>query len=189
MKLLEPNIEDRTFLIQFGDIVSEFGQEIPRLKKIENLKYFTDANVFKSELFNTLGIDHQETISPYILTKDDRGKEYIGGLLSFSQSPEMFTDPNNELVRQELESAKYAYITCLQIRDVLRGGNYGIELLSKAFEKILDRFEKVWGVVSKQELLSYYAYFGAKIENQIDNNDNLFLITMDRQGFKKRKGL
>lgn len=186
MKLLQPNIEDRTFLIQFWDIISEFWKEIPRLKKIENLKYFTDANIFKRELFNLLWIDHQATISPYILTRDDRWQEYIWWLLSFSQSPEKFLDPNNEDIRVQLEQAKYEYITCLQIRDVLRWTNYWRELLSKAFEKILDRFEKVWWVVSKEELLWYYSYFWAKVENQIKNDDNLFLITIWKEWFKRR---
>jgi hypothetical protein len=42
--------------------------------------------------------------------------------LNFSSSPERFIDSNNELIRQQLESEKYAYLSCLQIRDVFTSG-------------------------------------------------------------------
>jgi hypothetical protein len=180
MELLEPKVEDRTFLIQFWDIVSEFWNEIPWLKEIIDLKYITEWSIFKDEIFQTLWLDKTDSFTSYILTTNDRRKEYIWGLRTFSKSPEKFEDTNNEIVRKQLESADYAYITCLQIRDVLRWSNYWRELFAKALAQVLDRFEKVWWVVSHKELLPYYSYFGAKIENNIENKDNLTLITWDK---------
>jgi hypothetical protein len=77
MNLLNPDIQDRSFLIQFQDIISEFGEEIPRLKKIKDLKYTTDTEIFQEEMLDLLGLEHTEKIMPYILTTDDKRKEYI----------------------------------------------------------------------------------------------------------------
>ena len=186
MGLKSLDLKDRSFLIQFGDIVSEFGHEIPRLKKIINLKYVTDKNVFEKEIFNLLGLESTEKIKPYILTTDDKREEYIWWILYFSKSPEKFEDPNNELIRKQLESEKYAYITCLQIRDNLRQNNYGTQILSKSGKDILEEFHNVRWVFSKQQLIQYYKYFGMEIVNNAQNKDGLFIWTFNEKTFRKR---
>ena len=77
MVLKSLDVKDRDFLIQFGDIVSEFGNEIPRLKKIANLKYITNTAIFEKKIFNTLGLNSSEIIKPYMITTDDKKAEYI----------------------------------------------------------------------------------------------------------------
>lgn len=186
MKLTNPDLKDRSFLIQFQDIISEFWNDIPRLKEIKNLKYVTDVETFKKAIFNQLGLENTEKITPYILTTDDENKEYMWGLLSFSKSPEKFIDQNNEIIKQQLEREKYNFITCLQIRDVFRPSNYGMELLSKSTEKILKEFHSIRWVVSKPELLTYYKYLGGKIINDSENKDGLFIVACDEKSFKKR---
>jgi hypothetical protein len=186
MKLKNPDLKERTFLIQFQDIISEFWNEIPRLKEIKDLKYVTDTEVFKNELFNQLWLEKTERINSYILTTDDKREEYIWGLLSFSKSPEKFTDLNNEIIKQQLEREKYSYITCLQIRDVLRWPNYWAELFSKSVSEILKEFHKFRWVVSKEKLLPYYKYFWFEPINTINNEDGLFILTCDEKSFKKR---
>jgi len=186
MKLSNPDLKDRSFLIQFQDIISEFWNEIPRLKEIKNLKYTTNTEVFQKEIFNQLGLENTEKIKSYILTTNDRKEEYIWGLLSFSKSPEKFTDLNNETIKQQLESEKYSYITCLQIREILRWTNYWVELFSKSVNEILKEFHKFRWVVSKEKLLPYYKYFWFEPINTMKNEDGLFILTCDEKSFKKR---
>jgi predicted GNAT family N-acyltransferase len=106
--------------------------------------------------------------------------------LNFSSSPERFVDQNNELIRQQLESEKYAYLSCLQIRDAFRSDRAGVELLSKSLEWILKEFHKVRCVVEDPKLLSYYKYFGAEIVNEVLNKDKLYILIWDEKSFAKR---
>jgi hypothetical protein len=56
-----------------------------------------------------------------MLTTNDKRQEYLGGVLVFpDQSPEKFQDPYNEIIRKQLENAKYPFVTCLQTRKDLR---------------------------------------------------------------------
>lgn len=187
MKLKEPQLEDRSFLIQFHDILGEFWHEIPWLQKIENLKYVTNADVFRQELIQGLWLDSSVKINSYILTTDDQREEYLWWLLHFSVSPEVFKDKNNETIRKQLECTDtYSYVTCLQIRDVFRTGRYGVELFSKWMDNILREFPKIWWVISQEKLIPYYRYFGGKIVNTMQNKDWLAFITFDEKSFIKR---
>lgn len=186
MQLQKLSVEDRSFLIQFNEIEKEFGNHIPWFNKIKDLKYLTNAHELKPQILQTLQLDSSVQIDPYILTADTKWKEYIWSILNFSSSPERFQDPNNELIRQQLESQKYAYLSCLQIRDVFRSGRAGVELLGKSLEQILKEFHKAWCVVEDPKLLDYYKYFGAEIVNEITNKDNLYLLVGDEKSFLKR---
>ena len=186
MQLNKLELEDRSFLIQLDEIFKEFWGHIPWLDKIKNLKYFTDAEVFSSQLLENLWLEPNAKINPYILTTGMKWQEYVWSLLNFSSSPERFIDPNNELIRQQLECEKYAYITCLQIRDVFRNERYWTEILSKSIEEILKQFHKFRWVVSDQKLLHYYSRFGLDIANDMPNKDWLYIITSDEKKFIKR---
>jgi len=186
MKLKTSTIETRDFLIQFNDILGEFWREIPRLEKISNTKYITNVDAFKQQMFQLLELEPTAKITPYMLTTDDKNEEYIWGLLHFSSSPEKFKDKNNEIIKKQLASENYSYLTCLQIRDAFRGGNHGVELFSKSVEKILKEFHRFRWVVSDEKLLPYYQYFGAEIINNMDNKDHAALIIGDEKSFIKR---
>lgn len=186
MKLNKLELEDRSFLIQLDEIFKEFWGHIPRLDKIKDVKYLTDVDVFSSQLLENLCLDPSVHINPYILTTDTRWKEFVWSILNFSSSPERFIDPNNEVIREQLEYEKYAYITCLQIRDVFRNHGNWTELMSKSIEQIIKKFDKFRWVVSNPKLLDYYRRFGLEIVNTSQNQDWLYLVTSDEKTFKKR---
>lgn len=186
MKLNKLELEDRSFLIQLDEIFKEFWDHIPWLNKIKDVKYFTDANVFSSQLLENLSLDPNVEINPYILTTDMRWKEFVWSILNFSSSPEHFIDPSNEVIREQLEYEKYAYITCLQIRDVFRNHRNWTELMSKSIEQIIKKFDKFRWVVSNPKLLDYYKRFGFNVVNNGVNLDWLYIITSDEKTFKKR---
>jgi hypothetical protein len=186
MKLNKLALEDRSFLIQFDEIFKEFWGHIPWLDKIKDVKYLTDTDVFSSQLLENLWLNPDVEINPYILTNDVKWKEYIWSILNFSTSPEHFVDPNNEVIRQQLEHEKYAYITCLQIRDVFRNERYWTEIISKSVEQMLKQFHKFRWVVSDPKLLPYYGRFGFEVVNDMPNKDWLYIITSDEKLFIKR---
>jgi len=186
MKLNKLELEYRSFLIQLDEIFKEFWWHIPRLDKIKDVKYITDTEFFSAQLLENLWLDPKVEINPYILTTDTRGKEFVWSILNFSSSPERFIDSDNELIRQQLESEKYAYITCLQIRDVFRNSRCWIELISNSLEQIIKKFDRFWWVVSDPKLLNYYSRFGLDVVNSSKNKDWLYLISWDSKTFIKR---
>jgi len=186
MKLNKLELESRPFLIQFDEISKEFGNHIPWFNKIKKLKYITDVKEFKLAILQTLWLDLATKINPYILTTGTKGQEYVWSVLNFSSSPERFVDPNNELIRQQLESEKYAYLSCLQIRDIFKTDKPWMELLSKSLHEILKEFHRVRCVVQDPKLLSYYTYFGAELVNNTRNKDWLYIMSWDEKSFTKR---
>ncbi len=186
MQLQKLSVEDRSFLIQMNEIEREFKNHIPWFNKIKDLKYFTDTDELKPKILETLQLDPSVQIDPYILTADTRWKEYVWSILNFSSSPECFLDPNNEIIRQQLDSEKYTYLSCLQIRDVFRTWRVGVELLSKTLHQIFQTIPKVQCVVADERLLSYYKYFGGEIVNEMVNKDHLYIMTCDQKDFIKR---
>lgn len=186
MKLNKLELEDRSFLIQFDEIFKEFWGHIPWLDKIKNVKYLTNTDVFSSQLLENLWLNSNVEINPYILTNDAKWKEYVWSILNFSSSPECFVDKNNEVIRQQLEHEKYAYITCLQIRDIFRYSKYWTELMSKSLEEIVKKFDKFRWVVSNPNLLEYYKGFGLEIVNNMPNKDSLYLVSCDGKTFIKK---
>lgn len=186
MKLNKLALEDRSFLIQFDEIFKEFWWHIPWLDKIKDVKYITDVSIFSSQLLENLWLTPDTEINPYILTNDAKWKEYIWSILNFSTSPEQFLDPNNETIRQQLEHQKYAYITCLQIRNVFRNERHWTEIISKTIEQIIKKYDKFRWVVSNPRLLEYYKRFGLDVINEPSNKDWLYLISWDTKKFIKR---
>lgn len=186
MQLQKLSVEDRSFLIQLNEIDKEFGNHIPWFNKIKGLKYLTDATELKPQILETLQLDPSVQVDPYILTADTKWKEYVWSVLSFSSSPECFLDPNNEIIRQQLDREKYIYLSCLQIRDVFRTWRVGVELLSKALHQIFQTIPKVQCVVADERLLSYYKYFGGEIVNEMFNKDDLYIMICDQKKFVKR---
>lgn len=187
MQLQKLSVEDRSFLIQFNEIEKEFGNHIPWFNKIRNLKYLTEATQLKPQILEALQLDPSVQIDPYILTADTRWKEYVWSILNFSSSPEHFIDNNNETIRKQLENEKYAYITCLQIREIFRSERKWRELLSKAMDEIVKKFSQVRWVVSDPKLLPYYTRLGMNIVNNFPNEDWLYLITADEKLLSQRR--
>lgn len=186
MQLQKLSLEDRSFLIQINEMEKEFGNHIPWFNKIKNLKYLTEATELKPQILNTLQLDPSVQIDPYILTADTRWREYVWSVLSFSSSPERFQDPNNEIIRKQLDHEQYIYLSCLQIRDLFRSGRVGVDMLSKILHQIFKIVPKVQCVVTDQRLVSYYKYFGGEIVNEMLNQDNLHIMTCDQKNFTKR---
>lgn len=187
MRLQPSTLTSRNFLIQLSEIEKEFGQEIPWFKGLHDLRYITNKNVFAEKVKELTGSAERDTIKPYLLVTNGKEREYIGGVLHFSQSPEKFLDSNNQVIQNQLESSGHSYVTCLQLREVFRNKLYGTELTSKALSTILQSYPRVWAVVSHPELLHWYQYFGAEIQNTIENEDRLVIITFDQSTFRKRR--
>ncbi len=174
MQLVSRSIAGRAFFPQFTEILGEFGEKIPWLRPAQDLRFITNSAYFRRKLESLLGCPEGGIVC-YQLTAPTEGREYVGGVLYFPHSPERLVDPHNQALVEQLERAGASYISCLQVREVLRGAGHGTELLHKAMKTILRKHPVVWAVC-EPELLPWYQAGGAAVLNRPHNNDNLALI-------------
>lgn len=175
MHIQSPSMAGRGFLIQFLDIMQEFGETIPWLRPASSLRYVTNGAHFNREFSRLLGCEPSSVV-PYQLTTREEAHEYLGGLLHFRSSPEDFRDPGNREIMWQLEREGASYITCLQVRDVKRGQGYGTELVRKAMCTVQKTHVRVWAVC-EQELSPWYEAAGATALNAPHNKDGLAIIS------------
>lgn len=188
MKLKEVDIAERNFLILAESIDREFGGEIPWLKDFSELRLSMNVDHFRNGFIDCVrGFTEPENIVAYALATSDLSETFLGGMLHLPVSPEEFESDELRRIAAELTTNRYSYITCLHMRDVVRGKGHGAALFSEAMTRILSRHPKVWGVVSKEELLPWYEHFGGTtVAHMSGNEDGLALITYDDKTFRKR---
>ncbi len=177
MHLVTRRLQGRSFLIQFTQIIHEFGHEIPWLEPLRALPFSTNTAYFRDKFLKGLGCREAEDITAFQFVSSDRSHEYAGGVLLFTHSPEEFKDKNNQAILEQLNYDHYRYITCLQVRDVWRGKGHASELMRRVMKTILQANEKVWGVVSNPALLPWYLSHGAVMHSPLCNDDNLWIIS------------
>jgi GNAT superfamily N-acetyltransferase len=176
MRLVERSIRSRAFLLQYLQIMEEFGEEIPWLQPLKPISFSTNPNYFRDQFLRRLGCEEEEIV-PYQLVMSDVPREFVGGILYFPRSPEGFKDRNNQEILERIDSEGYRFISCLQVRDVFRGQGYGATIMQRALGAILEEHKKIWGVVSNPSLLPWYASMGAKVLSPAENKDELWVVS------------
>lgn len=180
MQLTARSLKGRAFLLQFTQIMSEFGREIPWLEPLKTIAFSTNSTYFRDRFLCSLGCKEAEDVTPWQFVSSDESREYFGGILCFAHSPEKFRDRANQETLELLNHARYRFVSCLQVRDVLRGQGHGNELMKRALRAILARHEKVWGVASNFRLLPWYTSLGAKVHSPWVNRDNLWIVSWEK---------
>jgi hypothetical protein len=175
MLLKKQIISSRAFLLQFMQIMQEFGGIIPWLKELENVCFYTNVKYFTRELSRTLGFS-KEMIIPYQFLTSGSEREFFGGLLHFTKSPEKFKDKKLAKIKFELELKGASYLTCLHVRDIKRGQKTGTEIMRRIVFRILEAHPCIWGVCER-DLVEWYVSLGASILNNGDNYDGLAVIS------------
>ncbi len=176
MKLVQRSLSGRSFLLQFFQIMEEFGDKIPWLENLKPISYSTNPNYFKDQFLRRLGCDEEEII-PFQFVSDDESREYIGGLLHFPKSPENFLDSSNIEISEELASKGYRYISCLQVRRDLQRHGHGSTASLMALMEIRKTHSEFWGIASKAKTRQYYESLGATTLSPLENKDGLWIMT------------
>jgi len=172
MHLQTVSLRGRRFLIQFSEIMHEFGREIPWLDGMDEMRFATNGEWFLNELLRRLG-QRNGIITPYQFVDGDKARSYVGGMLFFGQSPEVLRDPRNKRLAERLASDNAHFISCLQVRETRRGVGIMATMMPRAIRAIQAEHSAVWGVVSNPRLLPRYASLGAQTPSPIDNEDGL----------------
>jgi predicted GNAT family N-acyltransferase len=176
MQLVKRSLESRAFLIQFGEVMREFGQEIPWLEGLENSVFWTNAAKFRSELLKKWRCEDGQVVAyQFILPGEER--EYAGGIIHFSHSPEVFKDRSNQQILERFEAEGYHFISCLQVRSTFRSQGHGHNMTTRALKSIQAKYPKIWGVVSDYHLIAWYQKLGGQLLSPLDNSDNLWTIS------------
>lgn len=173
---LEPVIlRGRRFLIQFYEIMAEFGGVIPWLDGLDEMRFVTNGEWFVDELLCRLG-QRNGRVTPYQFVDANHARSFVGGILHFDVSPEHLRDCRNNGIVERLTADGASYISCLQVREPRRGTGVGNEMMRHAIQAILARHGSVWGVVSNPRLLPWYASLGANLESPLNNQDGLWVV-------------
>lgn len=178
MRLITRSLSGRAFLLQFLEIMAEFGGEIPWLEPLQPIRFSTNGTWFRDQLLRALR-QEEERIVPLQFVTSDRPGDFVGGMLHFPVSPEQFRDRENREIQERLTHQGASFISCLQVRDVCRGQGHGRDLLERSLQVLLRSHGRVWGVVSKPSLVTWYASFGFRLCSPRENEDKLWILTLD----------
>lgn len=176
MRLQHVSLRGRRFLIQFYEIMREFGGVIPWLDGMDEMRFATDGRWFCDELLRRLG-QRNGRVTPYQFVDADDGRTFVGGILHFDESPEMLRDSRNAKTVERLTAGGASYISCLQVRPTRQGVGVASHMMKRAIEAILARHGSVWGVVSDHRLLPWYASLGATLPSPLNNQDGLWVVS------------
>lgn len=179
MHLVKRRLAGRAFLLQFMELMREFGQVIPWLEPLRTVGYYTNGVYFRDSIMRSLDCREPDEVTPYQFVTSDVSREYIGGILHFARSPEVFVDCGNQALMEQLVAEGFQYITCLQVRNVLRGQGHGTAIMRRALKSILATHNKVWGAVSNPRLLPWYAHLGAHVRSGTHNEDKLWIVSWE----------
>ena len=175
MRLQPVGLRGRKFMIQFHEIMSEFGRTIPWLDGMNELRFATNAKWFEETLLRRLG-QREGNITPYQFVDTDNARTYIGGILHFTQNPEQLQDCRNKEIMHFLTSQGASFISCLQVRRERRMVGVGNLMMSRALRAIQVEHGAVWGVVSNSRLLPWYISLGAQTPSPLENKDRLWIV-------------
>jgi len=162
-------------LIQFHEIMAEFGRVIPWLDGMDDMRFATNGEWFSNELLRRLG-QSGSRITPYQFVNPDDARSFVGGILRFDMSPERLRDSRNAEIAECLSSSGSSFISCLQVRNPRRRNSVGTDMMRRSLDTILAHHGAVWGVVSNPRLLSWYASLGAELLSPRDNKDDLWIV-------------
>lgn len=179
MELIQRSLSSRVFLLQFLQIMSEFGNEIPWLSALQNLEWASNPRYFEEFLLTHFNCDNSSAIIPYQFISSDRSKEYYGGIIYFEKTPETFIDPMNIRILEQLENQHYWFGSCLQVRALHRSQKHGPNIMKRTTALMRDRLNPFWGVLSNPRTLTWHLKSGARLLNSMPNKDNLYLITYE----------
>lgn len=177
MHLIQRSLQGRSFLLQFFQIMEEFGDEIPWLQPLKGISYTTNGVYFRDQVIKRLGLKDIEHVTAFQFVTPGREHEYIGGVMRFAAIPEVFRDRDNQDIQARLVCEGYHFISCLQVRERYQGQGHGRLLMKKALNTILGTHGRVWGVVSKPSLISWYQSLGATLHSPHQNDDKLWIIS------------
>lgn len=177
MHLVKRSLQSRDFLLQFFEIMQEFGNDILWLEPLKNIRYSTNGVYFRDQFIRSMGLYDQEEVTIFQFVTPDREHEYVAGVIRFAHVPESFEDLRNKEIQELLLSQGYHFISCLQMRDNYRGCGHGQALMQKALSSILEVHGRVWGVVFNPQLIPWYESLGATVRSSADNEDDLWIIS------------
>lgn len=175
MRLQPVSLRGRRFLIQFIELMAEFGSVIPWLDGMDEMRFATNGEWFRDELLRRTG-QRDGNVTPYQFVDGDGARTYVGGILLFDQSPEILRDRRNCEIAERLASEGASFISCLQVRETRRSSGVGGKMMTRAVRAIQLRHGAVWGVVSDPLLLPWYAALGAQIPSTPNNKDGLWIV-------------
>jgi hypothetical protein len=184
MLLVQRSLRGRAFLLQFTEIVQEFGTVIPWLDPLRSIQYSTNGSHFRDRILQFLNCQDDSEITPLQFVTSDRSREYVGGIIRFAHSPERFVDIRNEAIQEQLAHDGFQFISCLQVRSTLRRQGHGHNLFRRALTTILTTHGKVWGVASDPSLIPWYVSLGAKSRSPVENRDNLWVLSWDARALE-----
>jgi len=179
MKMIQRSLASRVFLLQFLQIMAEFGKKIPWLYQLRNLQWSSNAQYFRDRLLLHFQCSDPSDIVPYQFVSDDPSREYNGGIVYFRKTPEIFIDPVNIEILNDLQARDYHYASCLQVRDDHRIPRHGQEIMKRVINLMRIEHRSFWGVFSDSRLLNWYLRLGARLLNPAPNKDNLYLVAWD----------
>lgn len=175
MQLQPVSLRGRRFLIQYSEIMTEFGRIIPWLDGLDDLRFATNGVWFLEELVRRLG-QQDGMVTPYQFVDPDDAQTFVGGILHFDRSPEHLRDPRNAKIAEQLMDSGTSFISCLQVRKPRRGVGVGTHMGHRAINAILKYHGPVWGVVSDPRMTAWYTSLGASLPSPIDNKDGLWIV-------------
>jgi len=176
MRLETVGLTGRRFMIQFSEILREFGDEIPWLHGTRDLRFATNGRVFR-DVFLRETEQFGGIVTPYQFVDNDAFGTLVGGVLHFDRSPEHFVDSRNIAIMETLMASGSNYLSCLQVRPYFQNRGIGQQMARRAAEVILRDRGCFWGVISHFELLPFYLNIGARLHSPRENQDNLWIIS------------
>lgn len=179
MRLQPVSLRGRRFLIQFGEMMAEFGNVIPWLDGMNELRFATNGEWFRDELLRRLG-QRDGNVTPYQFVDNGNTGTFVGGILRFDRSPERLLDSRNAEIAELLAANDASFISCLQVRGMRRDVRVGTDMMTRAVAAIRSTHGSAWGVVSDRRLLPWYASLGASTPSPIENKDGLWIVSWSR---------
>lgn len=176
MVLQQVSVRGRRFVVQFYEVMREFGREIPWLDGLDDLRYAMNGEWFCDELARRTR-QGSSTVTPYQFVDSDSARTFVGGILHFAKSPERFCDGRNIEIAERLASEQANFMSCLQIRPERRQHDVGREMMLRSVAAIRAKHGAVWGVTSNPRLRAWYESLGAQSLSPRENDDNLWILS------------
>jgi GNAT superfamily N-acetyltransferase len=162
----------------------EFGQIIPWLEGLDDLRFVTNGETFRGKLLRQTG-QEDGLITPYQFLDSANDQVFAGGVLHFAVSPERLTDPCHIAAVEKLTALGYSFISCLQVRAPFRCRGVGRQMTSRALQAIVREKGPVWGVISDARLIRFYRSLGAYIPSPVQNKDGLWIASFDESSLRR----
>ncbi len=180
MRLVQRSLEGRAFVIQFHEIMEEFGKDIPWLDSLKGLVFSTNGRYVRDRILETFRCEDPSDIVPIQFVTSDRGSDYTAGMILFRRSPEQLADPRNRAVCEELTALGYPFLSCFQVREVLRNQGHGPDLIKRVLATLLESHGKMHWIVSSLHQAHWYQAMGATLQSPLVNQDGLWILSYNK---------